>query len=115
MGATPHPTQIRYLEAEDTLRVLFSDDLEVDLPTVYLRGFCPCALCQGHQGGDPRWIPITSRAMIIVEDVTPVGAYAICIRWRDGHDTGIHTFSSLRALKPLIEAGLPPAQTRFEG
>ena len=39
---------------------------------------------------------MTKAAQAAVEDVTPVGNYAICIAWGDGHDTGIYTFASLR-------------------
>ena len=36
--------------------------------------------------------------MATVDDVTPVGNYAMCIAWGDGHDTGIYTFANLLEL-----------------
>ena len=89
------PTQVEYIDAEHSLHITFDDGFTCALPTVYLRGYCPCARCQGHSAGPPSWIPVTSWRMATVEDVTPVGNYAMCIAWGDGHDTGIYTFSAL--------------------
>ena len=35
-----------------------------------------------------------------VENATPVGNYAMCIVWGDGHDSGIFSFESLRKMDP---------------
>lgn len=94
----PHPTEVRYIEADGLLRVEFSDDLVVEYPTALLRGFCPCARCQGHGAGPPTWTPWTSPRALIVENVSPVGNYALCIVWGDGHDTGIYSFEVLRRI-----------------
>lgn len=98
MSATPHPTEIEYASERGELIITFSDDLVARYPTVFLRGYCPCAKCQGHSAGPPRWIPVQVDAAARVEDVTPVGNYAICIAWGDGHDTGIYTFDNLRRI-----------------
>jgi DUF971 family protein len=92
---TPHPTAIEFVEAERLLKLDFSDGSHRELPTAFLRGFCPCAHCQGHSGGPPRWVPMRSERSDVVDDVYPVGNYAICIRWGDGHDTGIYAFKYL--------------------
>ncbi len=92
------PVQVEYKDASHTLHIVFDDDTQCALPTVHLRGYCPCARCQGHSAGPPSWIPVTSWRMATVEDVTPVGNYAMCIVWADGHDTGIYTFARLHEL-----------------
>ena len=63
-------------------------------PHDILRGYCPCAGCQGHkveirfiEGGD------TS-----IKTIEPVGDYALSFEWGDGHATGIYTFRYLRSL-----------------
>ena len=96
----PTPTEVRYVSAEDALHVQFDDGAAYEYPTVYLRGYCPCARCQGHGGGGPSWVQPTSREQVTIENVTPVGNYALCIVWGDGHDTGIYTFASLAELGP---------------
>lgn len=100
MSYIPHPTEIQYRDEDRILAIRFNDDHEVDLPTALLRGFCPCAHCQGHGGGPPKWNPIRTPSAARVEDVHQVGNYAICIVWGDGHDTGIYAFRLLRALEP---------------
>jgi DUF971 family protein len=107
--AIPHPTEVKYLESEHTLRVTFSDDVVIDYPTAFLRGFCPCAHCQGHSGGLPTWEAPATEAATRVENVTPVGNYAMCILWGDGHDTGIYSFRALREMDP--EAFSPDEMT----
>ena len=97
------PEEVRYIDEEHILRVRFDDGRSFDYPTVHLRGYCPCARCQGHGGGPPKWIPVTSWRMATVDNVTPVGTYAMCIVWGDGHDTGIHTFASLLELGERLD------------
>ena len=74
-----------------------------DYPLAYLRGWCPCALCQGH-GGERRYIqvPITELTNIAV-----VGNYALNLSWGDGHDTGIYSYRYLRDLCPCSACGAP--------
>ena len=75
--------------------------LRVLLPAV--RQACPCALCEGlrvEQSDDSQLQMITPEKTPSAElsDVVPVGNYAIQIRWADGHDTGIYTYSYLKEL-----------------
>ena len=109
----PHPTDVEYLSAAHLLRITFNTGQRYDYPTVYLRGYCPCAQCQGHGSGPPQWIPITSWRMAQIEDVTPVGSYALCIVWADGHDTGLYTFSRLLELGPNLDA-IPPSERTIQ-
>jgi len=99
MAKFPHPTQIKFVSETHVLELEWSDDAESQLSCTFLRGYCPCAHCQGHGGGPPKWNPMASDAASRVENVTPVGTYAVCIAWGDGHDTGIFTFEFLRSLE----------------
>lgn len=94
----PHPTEVRSLEAEGLLRVTFSDDIVIDFPAAFLRGFCPCAKCQGHSGGPPTWTPWHGDRAVAIDNVSAVGNYGMNIVWGDGHDTGIYSFESLRRM-----------------
>ncbi len=98
--SVPHPTEIRWLEQREVLSIQFSDDTQKEFPAAFLRGFCPCARCQGHGAGPPKFKVASTPAATRVEDVTPVGNYALCIVWGDGHDTGIFSFASLYAMNP---------------
>ena len=88
-------TDIEYKSEDKSMRFVFSDGHELTIYTRILRGFCPCAGCQGHRAGVPKFVSPHDRA-IGVENVTPVGNYACCIVWSDRHDTGIYSWKFLR-------------------
>ncbi len=96
-------TEVRRLPEEGRLRLTWSDGHVGELPYDYLRGWCPCAGCQGHVGlhldHQPPPHPVTA------ESITPVGNYAISIVWSDRHSTGIYRFDYLRRLCPCAACG----------
>jgi DUF971 family protein len=68
-----------------------------------LRQACPCALCEdlrtdATQNEGLHMITAEEIPSAELSEVTPVGNYAIQIRWSDGHDTGIYTYSLLKHL-----------------
>jgi DUF971 family protein len=88
------PTLVTPIEEERLLRVLWDDDHLSDYPFAYLRGWCPCAVCQGH-GGERRFIHVENPQLV---SISLVGNYALNPTWSDGHQTGIYTFEYLRDL-----------------
>jgi DUF971 family protein len=66
------------------------------LPHEILRGYCPCAGCQGHSG-TIKFLP-PSQNQLEIDALEPVGNYALKIVWFDGHDNGLYSFKYLRAL-----------------
>lgn len=77
--------------------VRFADDFVERLPNEILRGYCPCAACQGH-GGEIRFQ--TGRDTDLRE-IEEVGRYGLRFVWGDGHGEGIHTFTHIRELCEL--------------
>ena len=75
-------------------------------PHTILRGYCPCAGCQGHTGT----IQFFERSghELDLEDIEVVGNYALSLKWFDGHGTGIYSYKYLRALCQCPECR-PPA------
>ncbi len=75
-----------------------------------LRRMCPCAECQPWKEGLGPIGEIAESArnavgeLRRVEDVTPVGGYAINFHWADGHSTGIYSFEYLRLKCPCGDA-----------
>lgn len=63
-------------------------------PHEVLRGYCPCANCQGHEGP----IEFVEGGDLELFDVVEVGNYALRLVWGDGHQTGIYSFEFLRSL-----------------
>ena len=65
-------------------------------PHVVLRGYCPCAGCQGLSG-TVKFIE-TTETQRELDDISTVGNYALQLRWFDGHDSGLYSYKYLRAL-----------------
>lgn len=66
------------------------------LPYAIVRGYCPCAHCQGHGAGPKKFIASPPELALLA--VKPVGHYALQLQWSDGHGTGIYTFDYLREM-----------------
>jgi hypothetical protein len=50
------PVEVKLVEREGRLDVVWSDDHVSPFPLVYLRAWCPCAVCQGHFTGEYKYI-----------------------------------------------------------
>jgi len=93
------PQQIEVKDAARTMTITWADDHVSRYPFWYLRGFCPCAVCQGHggaltfHGGDEGEGPK-------LNTIDDVGHYAMNLTWDDGHKTGIYTLDALRNMCP---------------
>ena len=74
------------------MRITWDDGHIGEYNEPYLRGYCPCAMCQGH--GSQRQFYFRARGE--VQEIRGVGNYAIEFRWHDGHSTGIYTYEYLR-------------------
>lgn len=90
------PTQFHLHEAERTLDVSWSDGHTFTFALEYLRGWCPCAKCQGHFSGGKTFIRDVSTKLV---DLEPVGAYAVRPLWGDGHQSGMYAFEYLLELE----------------
>lgn len=95
---TLYLTEIRRLPAIRAFRLTWNDGHSAELAYDYVRGYCPCATCQGHGAGPIRYQP--PRAPVQPNSVEPVGNYAISVAWSDGHATGIYRFDFLREICP---------------
>jgi DUF971 family protein len=82
------------------LTVSWADGHRTRLPHELLRGYCPCAGCQGHSGE----LRFQEGRNLELREISRVGNYALGLSWGDGHSTGIYTFTYLRGLGDLIEA-----------
>ena len=88
----------------DELALVFSDGLEAYLPLPLLRRACPCAACQGEPDALGRVIrpPVQHGPNSFdLLQATPVGGYALQLKWADGHASGIYSFTYLRKLAEL--------------
>jgi DUF971 family protein len=99
----PIPTELRRDPHARLLHVRWQDGSSSEIDYDTLRGFCPCAACQGHMVSEIRFHPPPRPVTPL--GIEPVGRYAVSIRWSDGHSTGIYRFDFLRE---LADRGRPP-------
>ena len=94
-------TEVRRLPDEGRLRLTFDDGHVAEYPYDYLRGYCPCAGCQGYGHLQIHFHQPT--VAVTAGEIQPVGNYAISIHWSDSHATGIYRFEFLRQICPCDE------------
>ena len=96
------PTRVARNADARTLDILWEDGSSSSIDYDELRGYCPCAGCQGHMVREIRFRPPRGNPSPLV--VSPVGNYALSILWSDGHTTGIYRFDFLQELPERIAA-----------
>jgi len=102
---------VRSPRGATTTEIDWADGHRSVYPHAILRGYCPCAGCQGHSG-TIRYIEHTE-AQLDLEDLEVVGNYALRLQWFDGHGTGLYSYRYLRALCACAECR-PPESTAAE-
>lgn len=64
-----------------------------------LRRACSCAECTELRGqGQALWPRPGGPIGLEIHDAELIGAWGLSVRWNDGHETGVYTWESLRAL-----------------
>src|SRR5580692_2431982 len=92
----PQPTDIKLRTQSRLLEVLFDDGSHFELPFEYLRVFSPSAEVTGHGAGEG--ILQTGKENVGISGIEPVGNYALRLKFDDGHDTGLYSWSLLHEL-----------------
>jgi DUF971 family protein len=92
------------IDRDRWIRVRWADGVETRTELAELRKACPCATCRADREQRQRNpLHVLARAPVGREDVTIaegelVGRYALRLRWKDGHETGIYDFRTLREI-----------------
>jgi DUF971 family protein len=87
------------------LALQWSDGIESYFPLEYLRRHCPCAVCAGETdllGNVYRGKSELTPTSFVLKRCGQIGGYAIQPEWGDGHQSGIYSFTYLRALNPEV-------------
>lgn len=80
------------------MQLTWADGVTSQLPHAILRGYCPCASCQGHGST----LAFKAGGALELREIEQVGNYALGLGWADGHNTGIYSFRYLRTLGDLV-------------
>ena len=92
----PKPIDIILHRASHTLEVAFDDGSRFRLPCEYLRVESPSAEVQGHSPDQRVWLG--GKRDVNISAIEPVGNYAVLLRFNDGHESGVFTWSYLKEL-----------------
>jgi DUF971 family protein len=95
----PTPTGIEQTPSGLTIR--WNDGASFEVSSRALRLGCPCAGCVEEWSGRRIVEPAQIAADIAIGEVESVGNYAVCVKFSDGHSTGIYSWKTLRALCEL--------------
>lgn len=94
------PTRIRRRDPSKVI-LEWADGRSTEFDAADLRRRCPCAACVSETTGQRILDPTSIPDDLTQENLRLVGNYAICLRFSDGHETGIYTFEFLhRAGQP---------------
>jgi DUF971 family protein len=99
LDGTAEPVEIAHDKDRDLIRIRWSDGATTYYTREGLRGWCPCAACQGH-GGERNFVAVDDPKLSGVEGV---GRYAIRFMWEDGHSTGMYPYSYLLEIADFPE------------
>jgi DUF971 family protein len=93
MAQSPQPSEIKLHQQSRVLEITYADGQSFRLPFEFLRVYSPSAEVRGHGPGQ-EVLQVGKKDVGIVA-VEPVGAYAIQLKFSDGHDTGIYSWELL--------------------
>lgn len=102
MANPPRPSAITLHRASHVLEVGFDTGETFRLPCEYLRTHSPSAEVQGH--GPGQRVLVAGKRHVNIDAIDPVGHYAVLLRFDDGHQTGIFSWSVLHDLGRNHEA-----------
>ena len=95
-AGSPTPQSITVHGQSRVLEVAFSDGANFRIPFELMRVYSPSAEVAGHGPGQE--VLQTGKREVTLEELEPVGNYAIQPRFSDGHDSGIYTWDYLYEL-----------------
>jgi len=83
------------------LALSWFDGVEQFLALEKVRRVCPCAVCNGEPDVMGRGETPTrnyKQGSFELKGYEFVGGYGLCLKWADGHSTGIYSYPLLRSL-----------------
>jgi DUF971 family protein len=95
------PTEINLHKVSHVLEINFEDGSNFKLPVEYLRVYSPSAEVQGHAPGQE--VLQIGKEDVNIDNIEPMGHYAVKLAFDDNHDTGIYSWDYLYELGTTYE------------
>ena len=95
------PTEINLHKISRVLELSFEDGTNFKLPVEYLRVYSPSAEVQGHGPGQD--VLQVGKEDVNIDNIEPMGHYAVKLAFDDNHDTGIYSWEYLYELGVTYE------------
>lgn len=89
----PHPTDIKLHQKSKVLDVSFDSNETFSFSCEFLRVYSQSSEVTGHGPGQE--VLQLNKENVSIENITPVGNYAVKLHFNDGHDTGLYTWERL--------------------
>jgi DUF971 family protein len=93
---TVRPTDIKLHQKSRVVEMSFDDGSQFNFPCEYLRAYSPSAEVRGHGPGQE--VLQVGKENVNITNIEPVGSYAVCLFFDDGHNTGIYSWDYLHNL-----------------
>ena len=91
-----YPLKITLFKNKKKIKIKFSNKETFIISAELLRVESPSAEVQGHAPNQKK--TPSGKSNIKIENIEPIGNYAIAIKFDDGHSTGIFSWDYLRKL-----------------
>jgi DUF971 family protein len=92
------PVKLKIIEKKN-LFIKWDDGDESSISLQKLRTLCPCATCMSlRESQSKNYVPIYNENQTTIAGIEEVGTYAVAIKWKDGHNTGIYEYPFLKNL-----------------
>ncbi|MBZ0330158.1 DUF971 domain-containing protein [Halomonas sp. ANAO-440] len=93
---TPAPSKIHYRKKARELELTYADGQTHCLPVEYLRVYSPSAEVRGHNPSQA--VLQVGKKDVGLQNIEPVGRYAVKLHFDDGHDSGLYSWEYLHDL-----------------
>jgi len=93
---TPIPTALTLHRKSRVLEIAFDNGAAFSLPFEFLRVYSPSAEVRGHGPGQE--VLQAGKRDVDIDDLQPVGNYAVRPVFSDGHDSGLYSWDYLYML-----------------
>lgn len=90
---TPIPTDIKLHQKSNTLELVYDSGERFELTAEFLRVMTPSAEARGHGPGQETIQ--TGKRNVEISRIEPVGTYAVCLVFSDGHNSGFYSWDLL--------------------